>query len=309
MEYLDPSPDKELECNVRLLAYSYALSIQSYRDNTQPLTYDALQIDQYCNSTIKHQKQYIKYKNDILNSKNNNNHRLNIVDDRTINQDIYTVYVDPINGNDDMNNNGSISSPFLTIYRALESTRSLSSNTINKQIILRKGTFYLNSTIILSPQTFDNNLLIQSYPNEQVWISGGVHVNINDFQWTKYQNKNNHNIWMTKLDDNLVDSLYNNTIYSLFTEEPHSRLTRSRYPNGNLNIFRNNSQFISATNTLEWHVPYGKPPKQIFKNLSCEITEPCLNKSAQKYYNDYTAGYDNICDVWNGHLGTNICQL
>eukprot|EP01084_Bolivina_argentea_P067162 122374_1 len=176
-EYLDPSPDKELECNVRLLAYSYALSIQSYRGSSQPLTYDALQIDSYCNSTTKHKPKYLKYKNAL----NRNKTRWHITAPRNIDASIYTIYADPINGNN--NNDGSLNSPVSTIQKALSLTRSLKSNAENKQIILRKGTFYIGSTIILSPQTFDNNLLITSYQNEQVWISGGVHLNINDLNW------------------------------------------------------------------------------------------------------------------------------
>eukprot|EP01083_Nonionella_stella_P190494 705505_1 len=295
----DPTPDNDLECNVRLMAYEYALSIQSYRGATQPLTYQALQIDTYCNSTNVNSRtnpKYVRYRNALMKHKIRQHSVNKIIDDATV----YTVYVDPNHGNDDVNN-GSIHSPFLSLQRALQSTRSFKSNPRNKQIVIRSGTLFLNETITLSPTTFDNNLQIIGYPTEDVWISGGARIN--DLKWTKYNDGNaSHNIWMTPLDPSFVSQLFNHTIYSLFTENPHKRLVRARFPNGNLEVFRQNNMFISATNTIEWFVPYGQPPKQIFKNLSCSLPSNdgiCLNKSAQTYYNHYTAGYDNICDIWN----------
>ena len=285
----DANPDQELECQVRLLAYQFALTIQPYR-GTQPLTFQELQIDSYCDNTTN--PKYYEYKKALEPIHEPTSKR-----DFIINQDpnIYTVYIDPSKGNDI--NNGSISSPFRSLQRGLESTRSLQSNRINKQIIIRTGTLYLNETIYLSPNTFDNNLLITSYPNEQVWISGGVLLD--NLKWTRYNDGNSsHNIWMTQLPQSLINKLYNNTIYSLFTEIPHSRLTHARFPNGNVEIFLNESMYLQPENTLEWWLAYGDPPKQIFKNLSCAITSPCNDYSHMWQYRLYTAGYDGICSLW-----------
>eukprot|EP01084_Bolivina_argentea_P276107 471030_1 len=158
--------DKELECQVRQLAYSYAQQIQPFR-GSQKDTFDALNINNYCGSNSVHpttlNNNMIYHSNkDIYNAASE-----------------YTIYIDPVNGND--NNSGTKNAPLLTIYAALAKLRSYQSNQAIKQIIIRTGTIYLNSTIKLSPTTFDNNLLIRSYPNENVTISGGILLKINSF--------------------------------------------------------------------------------------------------------------------------------
>ena len=160
----------DLECSIRLLAYEYALGIQSYR-GIQPMTYDALNIDQYCDMNkkdLKNKVGLIREKYEI--KKNEKKKKKKKVGEKG--ENVYKVYVSSTNGNDN-NNNGTENFPFKTIYRALEATRSLKSNTINKQIILESNQInYLNSTIILSPQTFDNNLHFIGQTNST--ISGGV---------------------------------------------------------------------------------------------------------------------------------------
>eukprot|EP01084_Bolivina_argentea_P212574 361296_1 len=283
------NPNEELECEVRLLAYEFALTIQPYR-GTQPLTFEELQIDKYCDNTTN--PKYDQYKKSLTAILPPTSKRHFIVNTDT---NIITVYVDPLHGNDAYN--GTISNPFRSLQRALQSTRSLQSNAINKQIIIRKGSIYLNQTIHLSPHTYDNNLLITSFPNEQVWISGGVLLN--NLKWTRYNDTNvSHNIWMTLLSNSLINSLYNETIYSLFSEIPHQRLTHARYPNGNVEIFMDNNMYLQPQVTLEWWLEKGEPPKQVFKNLSCAITYPCLNYSHMWQYGLYSAGYDGVCDLW-----------
>ena len=140
--------DTELECQVRQLAYKYAQQIQPFR-GTQKDTFDALSINNYCKSS------------DIEKlMKNINNNDTNYHSNIPLNNadSIYTTYIDPVNGND--NNNGSISSPFKSIYAGLNYLRSFKSNSISKQIVIRSGILYLNSSIYLSPKTYDNNLLI-----------------------------------------------------------------------------------------------------------------------------------------------------
>eukprot|EP01084_Bolivina_argentea_P232961 392487_1 len=162
--------DQELECKIRQLALQYANQIQPFRD--QSATSDALDINHYCGTNVDDKKTNNKKINNN-NNDNNNNKYIYRSNKNIVNADSeYTVYVDPINGND--NNNGNINSPFLTIDAALKNLRSYKSNEATKQIIIRKGTIYLSNTINLSPTTYDNNLLIRSYPNENVTISGGI---------------------------------------------------------------------------------------------------------------------------------------
>merc|ERR1719474_2566897 len=224
-----PQPDDDLECSIRLLAYQYALDIQPHRGPTQPLTYDALQIDHYCNGSTQNSDQYTRYRSDLKTQSEFNPDQRTLVDDDSV----FTVYVDPVHGDD--SNDGSSRSPFGSIQRALESTRSKSSNELNKQIIIREGILFLNETITLSPNTFDNNLVITSYPQEEVWISGGVRIgdDIDSLRWERHEDGHpdhrGQNIWRTRIDRALQQRLYNETIYSLFTESPHRRLIRARY--------------------------------------------------------------------------------
>ena len=276
----------DLECQVRKLAFQYAQQIQSFRDQND--TYTALNIDGYC-ANIPGYKDDIKFEYNKGTS--------NIIDGDSI----YTVYVDPINGND--NNNGSINSPFLTLYKAVDYLRSFKSNDISKQIIIREGILYMNNNIKFSPNTYDNNLLIRSYPNEKVTISGGVLLKVNELKWNRYDDGNKtHNIWVTKLDDNIVASLYNNRIYSLFTLNPHTRIVRARYPNGHPEVWNNGAYFINPYYVNTWNMPESGneyKPHQIYKDLSdCKTTNPCLNHSEYKPFDTYTAGYGNLCDLW-----------
>eukprot|EP01084_Bolivina_argentea_P276102 471023_1 len=285
------NPDKDLECQIRQLAYEYALQIQDFR-GTQPDTFNALDIDKYCNQQL--------YNTLAKNIGKKYHYRSNnpIINDDTV----FTVFVDPINGNDKQNN-GSITSPFKTLPKALSVTRSLQSNKQYKQIILRQGISYITDTIHLSPITFDNNLLIRGYPSEEAWISGGIFLDIKQLKWTKYNSGNKtQNIWQTNLSSQ-QNSFFNNTILSLFTDKPFQRLMRARYPNGEYSAFYNGNQYINPSSVIEWWPAYGSPPKQIFKNLSCSLStksnEPCLNHSIEWQYNLYTSGYGGLCDLWS----------
>eukprot|EP01084_Bolivina_argentea_P030682 56811_1 len=281
--------DQELECKVRKLALQYAQKIQPFRD--QSATSDALNIAHYCNS----------YKKPTETTKQPNMKYI-YRSNKEIKASDYEIYVDPINGNDE-NNNGNINSPFLTIYKALKSLRSYKSNEATKQIIIRTGTVYLNSTIHLTPQTFDNNLLIRSYPNENVTISGGILLKIDSVKWERYNDGNqSHNIWMTTFNESFTNYLFNETILSLFTLSPHTRLTRARFPNGHVEVWGNGAYYINPYWVTQWYLPpqgMQYAPNQVFKDLSnCNITKPCLNKSHLAPFDTYTAGYGKLCDLW-----------
>ena len=294
---LEPKPigdDSELECKVRTLALQYANQIQPFR--SQQATSDALNIDHYCQTKSTNNKKkpdpyaeiYRSNKPIIMNA-----------------NDEYTVYVDPINGND--GNNGDIKSPFESIYAGLNKVRSYKNNDASKQIIIRQGTVYMNETIRLSPSTFDNNLLIRSYPNENVTISGGILLNVTQLNWKRYNDGNeSHNIWQTTFDSSFTSKLFNNTIMSLFTLEPHRRLTRARFPNGHVAVLNAGSYYLNPYWVTQWYLPPNGSqyePTQIFKDLSncsSDISQPCLNKSNDQGFDTYTAGYGGLCDHWDG---------
>ena len=269
-------PDDDLECKMRTLAYQFGQNIQSFR-GAQQKTYDALNLDHYCGSsatsnTPRPPADSVYHVNAAL------------VDDASV----YTVYVDPIHGDDA--NAGTIALPFGSLDQGLRSTRAQHSNELVKQIVVRQGTLFLTQRIVLSPATFDSNLRIRAYPAENETLSGGVLLNSTQLAWQRYDDGNaSHNIWMTKVD---ASRLFNGTILSLFTLEPHTRLTRARFPNGHVDVFNEGAYYINPylVNTW-WTQPadVSRRPKQVFKNLSdCNTTQPCLPYSSNAPYNTFT---------------------
>ncbi len=291
---LDPKPigdDTELECQIRTLALQYANQIQPFR--SQSATSDALNIDHYCQTgkSSKHQQNPEEHNNMYRSNK------------PILNADSeYTVYIDPINGND--GNNGDIKSPFQSIYAGLNTLRSYKDNAASKQIIIRSGTVYMNETITLSPSTFDNNLLMRAYPNENVTISGGILLNITQLNWKRYDDGNSsHNIWQTSFDSAFTNNLFNNTILSLFTLSPHRRLTRARFPNGHVEALNSGHYYINPYWVTQWYLPPNGSqyePNQVWKDISNCTASPnlCLNKSADGAFDTFTAGYGKLCDHW-----------
>ena len=103
-----------------------------------------------------------------------------------------TYYVS-VSGSDA--NSGNETSPFATIGAALAATR-LSPGSGNG-IVIRAGTYYLRSTVSLTPA--DSGLVIQAYPGEEVWLSGAVPLT--GIQWTPYNVSNNPS-WVVDMNAN-----------------------------------------------------------------------------------------------------------
>ena len=118
----------ELECNVRQLAYQYALKIQPFRGNQQD-TFDALQLNTLCGipnpPSIPKQTRNIEIDNKVLSILSQN------IDS---NHQNYFI-IDPNNGIDKYNKPnyiGNINTPFKTIHYALNIYRNYKNNN-NKQ--------------------------------------------------------------------------------------------------------------------------------------------------------------------------------
>ena len=101
-------------------------------------------------------------------------------------------YVDSTKGNDA--NPGTMDKPFKSIAKAIAAGRAATGATT---IMLRAGTFYLTDTISLTTQ--DNDLTVQNYNGEEVWISGGqpiapswkpYNVSAKSTSWIVAQNEN-----------------------------------------------------------------------------------------------------------------------
>jgi hypothetical protein len=135
---------------------------------------------------------------------------------------VATVYVDSTKGSD--NNAGTLTAPFRTIAKGVSSARGGGGN-----VILRGGTYYQGApgigTIHLTDA--DSGLSISAYPNEEVWISGGIQLNLSSWQPHNVNKTTGHNVW--------VASTAGVAGLVPFTglRSGDARLTRARFPNNN----------------------------------------------------------------------------
>ena len=126
------------------------------------------------------------------------------------------VFVVSYSGSDA--NPGTERKPFATLHRAQEAVRQLLKRSSPVKVLVREGTYYLNTPLGLSPEdsgSKDAPTLYAAYPSERVTISGGRKLTCD---WTAYRN----DIMMTKVDPGLEFT-------QLFING--RRQIRARYPN------------------------------------------------------------------------------
>jgi hypothetical protein len=138
-----PKSDKALDCAVLKFAFEFAQSLSPPGDLQD--VHDALQL-QKCGGNVTF----------------SNTAPPVFVPDITAR----TVYVAPT-GSD--GNDGSQAKPFKTLHRAADAAASAGSGTT---VLLRAGTYYLNSTLMLG--TEHSGTTFASYPNEKATLSGGT---------------------------------------------------------------------------------------------------------------------------------------
>jgi len=130
------------------------------------------------------------------------------------------LFVSVTNGNDA--NAGSITSPFKTLEKAKETVRDLS-RTAPITVYLRAGTYYLDSTLIFTPQdggTAIAPITYSAYKAEKVILSGAKKFSVPASGWTAYPG--NANIKVATIAAGLyVDQLFVNG----------KRQVLARYPN------------------------------------------------------------------------------
>jgi hypothetical protein len=127
------------------------------------------------------------------------------------------IFVSATNGDD--TKNGSLETPFKTIFRAKQQVQTLK-QTVNGPInvYFRAGTYYLDSAITFAPSdggSISSPVTYSAFRGEKVIISGGIKVTS---QW----NASSGNIMVTTLSPNLkIDQLFLNG----------KRQILARYPN------------------------------------------------------------------------------
>jgi hypothetical protein len=213
---------------------------------------------------------------------------------------LLTIYIDAVHGND--RNSGSIDSPLQSIaagIAAVRENRRQSSNAISSSngalLILRKGIFYQDSTIILTP--LDSYLTITSFPGETVWISGARLLT--NLQWSPspLRKQPSDNIWMASTAgiENFIS-----TTGLRDTTNGFKRLIRARYPNADPEL-----SFGPSLNPTSWMPPAWCP------NAVC-ANPPSRFEPAYPFRNDtkegttYILGYDGDgCSEYSPPAGFN----
>eukprot|EP01084_Bolivina_argentea_P021555 40055_1 len=199
------------------------------------------------------------------------------------------IFVDAKFGND-LTNEGTINSPFKTLAHTLKISRMKYGKNILKKIVLRSGRYYLKNTLHFNSN--DSNLMITSYNNEKVDISGAIPINC-DWKISSI----NKNIYECQIQqyNNITDELF------LGLRINGSRAIRARYPNGNPET----DGFGSTLNALSWVQP--TLPK--LPDFNIYPDNPTRNISTDGQFDFYTLGIGGPCNNFVPNAGFFCSEL
>ena len=243
----------------------------------------------------------------------------------------------------DQGGQGNRTHPFRTIRAALRAARRNYASTAaaagidnnkHRTINLLSGVHFLSETIVLT--VADSDLTIQASPDAEpgsVWLSGGVRISgrnaynsatmRNPTTWKQLQppptppassssssspkrnhNNSNHNIWVANLTSILPTTMSSTVrISSLFTLEPHQRMTLARYPNADVEDWNARDRYVNSKEVKEWIFPPfgGQSPHMIAIDLAKpgNPTGYVKTDSAMSDYNSFGTGQGGVCaTVW-----------
>ena len=260
--------EPSLDCDLRNLAYQYAQKLLPQYGSFQAV-YDALQL-QNCDIILSSGKLYEprpflyqSYKEGAIE-----------------------IYVDAVNGNDD--NSGDISHPLQSIVKAIELFRSQVVRSPTT-IYLRKGTYYLEQTLKLSPA--DSGLTIAGYEDEAPVISGGK---LYKFSWKPYRSKFYPDLKMFVTDLTDQSPLPFNQLFI-----DGRRAVRARYPNGNpetTGLHTDPTGYFSAVE--QW---YNEQPQV---GTTIVIENPNRNGTHFPYFSLGEGGSVSVFDPPKSYWGT-----
>jgi len=247
-------------CGWRKLTLEYAKSV---RPDSEALVYDALQLQKYCNDTVRPDTSKIpklfppSFKN--VASKTN-------------------IYVDSNSGSD--TNPGTMDQPLKTIASAVELSRKAGKEPV---ILLRQGTFFLQSPIYLDSR--DSGLTIQNYAGEEVWLSGGV--SLKDLAWQPHQVDENANIWKADVKKYNLDKVFALRVNG-------SRVSPARYPNANPEVEFWPIGYLKSNKT-DWLPPKISPKP----NPAMIVNVTLYNRSWDDYFDHYGGGIGGTCSIYD----------
>lgn len=257
------------ECEIRLLAYQYALTRIPHRAPMLDV-FDGLELLTKCQVKRPEPVPHPPPAYDLPKT---------------------GFYVDPVAGHD--SGTGSKNDPFKTVEKAVAATRLKGSH---QAVILRKGVHYLSDGVRLD--TVDNNLLITNYPKEEAWLSGGIPLST---KWTPYNTAAGANIYVTDVDPSISD------ITGLMTLQTHRRLTRARYPNA-LPEDRHTVKNLGGRDGLLGYIPPPIKPLAIQTWVNLTTGPHIYDHSILWQYNGYANGHCATagdpkcpCGTWKDH--------
>eukprot|EP01084_Bolivina_argentea_P064482 117599_1 len=167
---------------------------------------------------------------------------------------IPTIFIDSKYGNDNNQNDGSIHKPFKSIHYGLNHIRKHHNKSTNKQILLRKGIYYLQDTLYFNHN--DSNLKISSYNGENAIVSGAIPLN--NLNWKLYKKSKNNDgkdIYQAQISSNV------NITEIVGLRVNGTRAIRARYPNGNPEVYP--PGFNSKITAKQWYGAISKPTPDI----------------------------------------------
>eukprot|EP00054_Salpingoeca_dolichothecata_P007214 m.41893 g.41893 ORF g.41893 m.41893 type:complete len:814 (+) comp16925_c0_seq2:2-2443(+) len=259
-----PDPDgtpADFKCGWRQLIANYSKVL---RPDAEALVFDALQLDQYCNNTIRPNEASLPswFPRKFDSSKTND----------------LQVFVDANKGND--KNSGSESQPLKTIQAAVDKVAGSTGATI----FLRSGTFYLTAPVNIGSKS--TKLTIQNFNGEEAWVSGGVELT--NLKWSEYNVAGNMNIWKTSL----AGFSLGGAIEGLRVDG--IRVSPARYPNANPETSRWPTGYLTS-NKNDWLAPKISPKPNPAKLV--EVRTP--NRTFDSQFQFYGGGIGGTCSIYD----------
>ena len=199
-----------LDCGVRKLALDFAKTINNDEGDIRHV-FDALRLSDLCR---------VRYdEEDIIASIDR---KLRHFEKTDICSKGKCTYVTSKASGKDEERDGSIDHPWHSIHEALKFVRSTPKF---RTIVLREGIHYLNGKTLNLDQR-DGGMTIRGYIGEEVWISGGIPLDV-DFE------EAGNGLFQANVSD-LLQGIQISSLVSLFTT--NRRYFRARYPNSNPEI-------------------------------------------------------------------------
>jgi hypothetical protein len=285
--------DPGYDCGWRQLALEFAPHIQPWMTSAQRRELaDALQLQSLCNTTLQ------------LDIADDHPPCRRYQSDSSVTNPEDSLFVDPAHGSDAAP--GTATSPVQTLPRAL----TLSRTKQVRSIVLRNGTYYLNSTLLLGPR--DSGLTISALENETAVLSGAVPLE--GLAWRPSHINPTH-VAVATVPASVMARLPHG-IPALQLDS--ARVTRARFPNANPEVdlfptgyteggswLKPEYKGVPCTNINEpcgastvYHRD-GTPPSQCHSGW-CEYSDahPEQGGSPDAFVN-WTVGVGGACDVYD----------